>query len=46
LPSAFAILSAGRFLPTQHDPVSFALNCDHLAPQGFVEETEPTLSGL
>jgi hypothetical protein len=46
LPSAFGITWAARFLPAQHEPLSFALDCDHLALESFIEETKPIFSSL
>jgi hypothetical protein len=46
LPGSFGIARLGHILPAQHQPVSFALHCDDLAVESFIEETKPILSRL
>ena len=36
----------GHILPAQHQPAPFALHCDDLPVESFVEETKPILSRL
>jgi hypothetical protein len=46
LPGSFGIPRLGHILPAQHQPVPFALHCDDLTVESFVEETKPILSRL
>jgi len=46
LPGGFGIPRLGHILPAQHQPAPFALHCDYLAVESFVEETKPILSRL
>jgi hypothetical protein len=46
LPGSFGIPRLAHILPAQHQPLSFALHCDDLAVESFVEETKPIFSRL
>ena len=44
LPGSFSMPRLGLIFPAQDQPMPFALNCDYLAAESFVEETKPIFS--